>query len=238
MTRSCRLKPGRIFALSIGSGVASGLLLVAMNVLVAGPHVSKMSDIYFDALMSQGDLVEEDFDSSLQTLYFWQTAFPIVMGVAAGVLIAVAYIKAGRNAFRMALAVAGTAWFSLFVMPAIKYPYNPDTLYNPDAAKSYATLFVSYAAASGLAALGTAVGFARTKRKNWYVGAAGVYLAITAGLFFAFPDYPPSDIVPMAILGAWRSASAAGMTAFWFGLGILSGALLEREEKKGAGRGI
>jgi hypothetical protein len=31
---------------------------------------------------------------------------------------------------------------------------------------------------------------------------------------------------------------AAGMTALWLALGIISGALLEREEKKGAGRGI
>lgn len=232
------LKVGRIFAFSVGSGVAAGLLLVAMNLFVAGPQISKMSDIYFEAMMSRGDLVEEDFDASLQTLYFWQTAFPIVMGVAAGALIAVAYLKAGKSAFKVALAVTGAAWFSLFVMPAIKYPYNPDTLYNPDAAASYTLFFVAYAAASGLAALGTAVIFARTKRKNWYIGAAGVYLGITAGLFFAFPDYPQSDVVPMAILGTWRSASAAGITAFWFALGILSGALLEREEKKGAGRGI
>lgn len=226
-------KAGRIFALSVGSGIAAGALLVAMNVFVAGPHIDRMTDIYFDALMSQGDLVEEEFDSSLQSLYFWQAAFPMVMGIAAGAAVAAAYIKAGKGAFKVALVVAGVAWFSLFVMPALKYPYNPDTLYNPEAATNYATLFASYAAASGLAALGTAVVFSRTKRKNWYIGAAGVYLAITAGLYFAFPDYPQSDAVPSAILAAWRSASAAGVTAFWFTLGILSGALLEREEKKG-----
>ncbi|MEO9295153.1 MAG: CbtA family protein [Nitrososphaera sp.] len=233
------MKAGRIFALSIGSGIAAGALLIAMNMFVAGPHIDKMTNIYFDALMSQGDLVEEEFDSSLQSLYFWQAAFPMVMGIAGGALVAIAYVQAtGKNAFKVALVVAGVAWFSLFVMPAIKYPYNSDTLYNPEAATSYATLFAAYAAISGLAALGTAIVFARTKRKNWYIGAAGVYLAITAGLFFAFPNYPQSDVVPSAILAAWRSASAAGMTAFWFTLGILAGALLEREEKKGAGRGI
>lgn len=238
MTRSYSLKPSRIFAISLASGVAAGALLVAMNLFVAGPYISQMNDIYYDDLLTQGDLIEEEFDSSLQSVYFWQTAFPMVMGLAAGALIAITYIKAGKGAFKVALTVAGVAWFSLYVMPAIKYPYNPDTLYNPEAAQSYMTLFAEYATASGLATLGTAVVFARMKRKNWYIGAAGVYLAITAALFFAFPDYPPSDVVPSAILGAWRSASAAGMTAFWFTLGILAGALLEREEKKGAGRGI
>jgi hypothetical protein len=232
------LKAGRVFALSLAAGVAAGVVLVAMNFFVIGPYVQQMSDAYVEAQLSEGDFVEEEFDAKTQALNVWQAAFPMVIGAAGGALVAGAYIKAGKDPFKIALVVAGTAWFSLYVMPALKYPYNPDTLFNPDAAGQYMVLFAAYAASSGAAALGSFIAFAKTGRNNWYVGAAGVYLAIAAVLFFVFPDYQQPYIVRMSLLGAWRSASAAGMTAFWFTLGILAGVLLEREEKKGVGRGI
>jgi len=137
------------------------------------------------------------------------------------------------------LAVAGAAWFSLYVMPALKYPPSPDTLFDAEVAGQYSMMFAAYAASSGLAALGCAVAFAKTKRKNWYVGAAGAYLAIAAALFFVFPGLPEPPSYPQSLLGAWRSATAAGATAFWFITGILAGALLERaqlQSSKGARR--
>ncbi|MER3407387.1 MAG: hypothetical protein C4292_00770, partial [Nitrososphaera sp.] len=132
--------------------------------------------------------------------------------------------RAPAGAFRAALAVAGAAWFSLYVMPALKYPPSPDTLFDAEVAGQYSMMFAAYAASSGLAALGCAVAFAKTKRKNWYVGAAGAYLAIAAALFFVFPGLPEPPSYPQSLLGAWRSATAAGATAFWFITGILAGA--------------
>jgi hypothetical protein len=232
------LKAGRVFALSLAAGVAAGAVLVAMNFFVIGPRIQQMSDAYVEAQLSAGDFVEEEFDANTQWLGIWQVAFPMAIGIAGGALVATTYLRARKDAFKVALIVAGTAWFSLYVMPALKYPYDPDTLFNPNAAGQYMMLFAAYAASSGAAALGSVIAFARTRRKNWYVGTAGVYLAIAAVLFFVFPDYQQPDTIRMSLLGEWRSAGAAGMTAFWFTLGILAGVLLEREEKKGAGRGI
>jgi MFS family permease len=154
------------------------------------------------------------------------------------VLVAVTYIKSGKAGFTVALAVASAAWFSLYVMPALKYPLLPDVVFDPTSAGEYGVLFAAYSTSSALAALGSAVGFAKTGRKNWYFGAAGAYLAIVAGLYAVFPSLPEPEFYDATLLGTWRSTTAAGMTAFWFTLGILAGALLEREEKKGAGRGI
>ena len=228
---------GRVFALSIAAGLLAGMVLVAMNLIVVNQHIEPLADLYFDFLLEEGMMDDEDeFDAMLQSLYAWQVAFPLAIGPAAGALVAGAYIKIRKDAFKVALAVAGVAWLSLYVMPVIKYPYSPDALFIPEAAGTYMTLFASYSAASGLAALGSAFALAKTGKKNWYIGAAGVYLAIVAGLYFAFSSYPETEIVPLSLLGAWRSANAAAMTAFWFTLGIVAGILLER--KNGAGRGI
>ena len=228
---------GQVFALSIAAGLLAGVVLAAMNLLVVNQYIEPMADLYFDFLLEEGMMEDEDeFDAMLQSLYIWQVAFPPAIGPAAGALVAGAYLKIRKDAFKVALAVAGAAWLSLYVMPVLKYPYSPDALFIPEVAGTYMALFASYSAASGLAALGSAFALAKTGRKNWYIGAAGVYLAIVAGLFFAFPSYPETEIVPLSMLGAWRSASAAAMTAFWFTLGIVAGVLLER--KNGAGRGI
>lgn len=232
------MRAGRAFALSIASGMVAAAVLVAMNYLVAGQYVSELEFEYVNLKLAEGLYVEEEIDSALQMQHFWRTGFPAIMGVAGAALVAAAYIKQRKNGFVVALVVAGAAWFSLYVMPALKYPLMPDVVFDPTTAGQYATLFAGYSASSGLAALGAAVGFAKTGRRNWYFGAAGVYLAIVAGLYVAFPSLPEAEFYDRELLGAWRSATAAGMTAFWFTLGILAGALFEREEKKGAGRGI
>lgn len=232
------MQAGRALVLSLVSGMVAAAVLVAMNYAVAGQYVGELEFQYIDIKLAEGFYVEEEIDSALQMQHFWRTAFPFIMGGGGGTLIAVAYEKRGKNGFTVALAVAAAAWFSLYVMPALKYPLVPDVVFDPAAAGEYGTLFAAYSALSALAALGSVVGFAKTGRKNWYFGAAGVYLAIIAGLYAVFPSLPEAEFYNMTILAAWRSAAAAGMTAFWFALGILAGALLEREEKKGAGRGI
>ncbi|MEW5840472.1 CbtA family protein [Nitrososphaera sp.] len=230
-------------ALSAGAGLLAGVVLAAMNLFVVGPYVEQMADVYFDVLASEGELGDEEFEAALKSLYAWQMAFPVAMGLAAGALVGVIYLRiasAGdigrrKGAFKIALAVAVAAWVALYVMPALKYPYPPGVLFDPEAAGAYMALFSGYAALSGAAALGSAIAFSRMgKRSNWYFGAAGAYLAVMAAMFFAFPDYQQqqSDIIPLPLLNAWRSASAAVMTAFWFTLGIATGALLEWREKK------
>ena len=220
------------------AGAVAAAVLIAMNYLVAGRYVSELEFQYIDLKLAEGFYIEEEIESALQAQHFWRTGFPVIMGIGGGAAVALAYAKRGKGAFMLALSVAAAAWFSLYVMPALKYPLVPDVVFDPAAAGEYAGLFAGYSAASGLAALGAAIGFAKTKRKNWYFGAAGAYLAIMAGLYAAFPSLPEPEFYDNEFLGAWRSATAGGMTAFWFTLGILAGALLEREEKKGAGRGI
>ncbi|AIC15621.1 CbtA family protein [Nitrososphaera viennensis] len=229
----------KAFSLAIIAGIIGGALMAAINFTIVQARQSEIADFYADEFVAPGIIDEGEFDQKLQELQLQNVALPVATGVAGGALVAAVYLRAGAGAFKVALAVAGAAWLALYVMPAIKYPANPDTVFNPEGDGGYSMLYTGYAAASGLAALGSAIAFSRTGRKNWYFGAAGLYVGIIAALYVAFPAFSGLEFVPQQLLAGWRSSMAAGTTALWFALGIIAGALLEREEKKKiAGRGI
>lgn len=227
------MQASRVFAVCVGAGALAGALMLAINIVVVQSWLDQLADHYTEEFLLSGDFGEEEFDQMLANARLQNLGLPMAYGVLGGVLVTVAYLRVRKDAFKVALVVAGAAWFSLYVMPAAKYPANPDTLFNPEGDGGYFALFAGYSAASGLAALGSAVGFAKTKRRNWYIGAAGVYLGIIGALYFVFPAFPELEPVPKELLVGWQGGIAAGVTAMWFTLGIVSGALLEREEKKG-----
>lgn len=229
----------RVIAVSIAAGIVAGLILAAFNSTVARPYIVKLADDYSTFLEVTGELDFDEYERSLRSLYLWQTAGPIIMGGVSGGAFAAVYAKFRTSKPLMtALMIVGVAWFSLYAMPAAKYPSSLEALFDQEAARSYYSLYASYSAISGLAALGSAIAFSKTKRKNWPFGAAGVYLAIAAAMYFVFPSYPEVDYVDLQLLNGWRSVSAAGMTAFWFLLGIIAGVLLEFLGRKDAEKAI
>lgn len=227
------LRAQRAFLLAIIAGIAGGALAAAINFTVVQTRQNAITDFYGDQFVAHGIIDEDEFNQELQMLQVQDVALPIATGIGGGALVAAVYLRIGAGAFKVALAVAGAAWLALYVMPAVKYPANPDTFFNPEGDGGYSMFYIAYTAASGLAALGSAVAFSKTGRKNWYVGAAGVYIGVLGALYFAFPAFSSDlEFVPQQLLAEWHSSMAASATAQWFALGIIAGALLEREEKK------
>ncbi|HVX03192.1 MAG TPA: CbtA family protein [Nitrososphaera sp.] len=222
----------RAFLLAIIAGVIGGVLMVAINFTIVQARQSEISDFYADLFVAHGIIDEDEFNQKLQELQVQDIVLPIATGIGGGVLVAAVYLRIGAGAFKVALAVAGAAWLALYIMPAIKYPANPDTAYNPEGDGGYSIFYAGYTAASGFAALGSAIAFSKTGRKNWYMGAAGVYIGIIGVLYYLFPAFSSDlEIVPQQLLAEWHSSMAASAAALWFALGIIAGALLEREEK-------
>jgi uncharacterized protein (DUF2062 family) len=225
-----RLQTGRAFGLSILAGMIAGGVLAGINMALVQPYTTMLADIELETLLAEGEFDEEEFDARLQSIYFSQLYGPIILGLAGGALVGGAFV-AGKvrtmGPLKAAIAIAGIAWFVLYVVPSVKYPPSPEAMFDPEAAGTYQALFAGYTALSGLAAFGIAFGFRKVKRKEKAFGAAALYLAVVAGAFFAFPDYRSEDdpFLPQPLLNAWRSAISLSMTAFWFALGIICGVL-------------
>lgn len=225
----------RAFTLSIIAGIFAGIIAVAINFTVVQARQNDIANFYADEFVAPGIIDEEAFNHKLQQLQVQNLVLPIAIGVGGGAVIALVYRKVGRGAFKVALGVAGAAWLALCIMPAIKYPANPDTAFNTEGDGGYSMINAGYTAASVAAALGSAFVFSKVGRNNWYIGGAGLYIGLVGGLYFLFPSFFGLEFVPKQLLAEWRSSMTASMTALWFSLGIISGALLEREEKKEKG---
>lgn len=235
------LQSSRVFALSILAGLIAGGIAVAANAALVQPYTNAIVELWIDELLAEGEFDEEEFDLQTQSIYSSQVTGYIINGLAAGALVGGVYVfssssnsklptAAARTTitspFKVAVMIAGAAWFVLYVVPAVKYPSSPEALLDSEAAGSYYPLYAGYVTVSGLSALGIATVFRRVKRKDKMFGMAALYLAVMAAVFFAFPDYQEDTLLfPQPVVNAWRAFISATMTALWFAAGMISGLL-------------
>jgi hypothetical protein len=234
------LQSSRVFALSILAGLIASGIAVAANAALVQPYTNAIVELWIDELLAEGEFDEEEFDLQAQSIYSSQVTGYIINGLAAGALVGGVYVfssssssnsklptaAAATSPFKVAVMIAGAAWFVLYVVPAVKYPPSPEALLDSEAAGSYYPLYVGYVTVSGLSALGIATVFRRVKRKDKVFGMAALYLAVMAAVFFAFPDYQEDTLLfPQPVVNAWRASISAAMTALWFAAGMISGLL-------------
>lgn len=235
------LQSSRVFALSILAGLIAGGIAVAANAALVQPYTNAIVELWIDELLAEGEFDEEEFDLQTQSIYSSQVTGYIINGLAAGALVGGVYVFSSSSSnsklstaaattitspFKVAVMIAGAAWFVLYVVPAVKYPSSPEALLDSEAAGSYYPLYAGYVTVSGLSALGIATGFRRVKRKDKVFGMAALYLAVMAAVFFAFPDYQEDTLLfPQPVVNAWRASISAAMTALWFAAGMISGLL-------------
>jgi Probable cobalt transporter subunit (CbtA) len=236
------LQSSRVFALSILAGLIAGGIAVAANAALVQPYTNAIVELWIDELLAEGEFDEEEFDLQTQSIYSSQVTGYIINGLAAGALVGGVYVFSSSSSssnsklptaattitspFKVAVMIAGAAWFVLYVVPAVKYPSSPEALLDSEAAGSYYPLYAGYVTVSGLSALGVATGFRRVKRKDKVFGMAALYLAVMAAVFFAFPDHQEDTLLfPQPVVNAWRASISAAMTALWFAAGMISGLL-------------
>lgn len=235
------LQSSRVFALSILAGLIAGGIAVAANAALVQPYTNAIVELWIDELLAGGEFDEEEFDLQTQSIYSSQVTGYIINGLAAGALVGGVYVFSSSDSklptaaaarttitspFKVAVMIAGAAWFVLYVVPAVKYPSSPEALLDSEAAGSYYPLYAGYVTVSGLSALGIATVFRRVKRKDKMFGMAALYLAVMAAVSFAFPDYQEDTLLfPQPVVNAWRAFISATMTALWFAAGMISGLL-------------
>ncbi len=218
------------------AGVISGLIYGSINLVVTEPFIDQAIDLETKNALAEG----RDVGSPEEIAHYrtWQKGGGVlagsIMGLSLGSLFALVYAFAwpslrGSNGMKKGLFLAAIIWFTIFMVPFLKYPANPPSVGDPDTIYYRQSLYLLFITASGLGALGLAFLYKKLgNRKYRKFVIPAVYAAYIAAVFVAMPPNPDQITAPMQLVNNFRIASALTVTAFWFILGTIFGVLWDR----------
>jgi hypothetical protein len=219
-------------------GVVAGALAFAVAYVFGEPQVQHAIDFEAQGARAshapeEAELVARGVQSTLGLL-----TGTVVMGVALGglfsLLFAWAYGRIGTTGPRVTAAVlALTAFLTITVVPATKYPANPPAVGNPDTIDSRTVLALAMIAIAIIAVV-AALRLRRELRPRlgaWNAGiVAGVaFVALVAVAELILPVAEPTPPgFPADVLWRFRIASLGVNATLWATLGLGFGAAAER----------
>jgi predicted cobalt transporter CbtA len=229
------MKATTFIAITLISGAIAGTILGAVNQIVVEPYIERAIELEMQNARESGEIINP---VEFAAYRFWQRGGEIaagtILGLSLGSLFGIVFAY-GRNSvpgssnIKKALIIAGIMWFTLFLMPALKYPANPPAVGDPDTIAYRQGLYLAFLAISGFSALGLALIYRRMgaiHAKKVVIPA--VYAAIIASAYFAMPASPDEITAPMDLVVGFRIASMLTVTMFWGLLGLTLGAFWDR----------
>lgn len=220
--------------ITLSSGVIAGIILAFLNLGIVEPTIDKAIALEVQKQVSSGENVNM---SELIDYRYWQKAGAFAGGAIYGAglasLFGVVFVFArsklpGKNNKQKAILLAGIMWLVLFLMVALKYPANPPAVGDPETIYYRETLYVGYIMISGLAALGMAVIWIRTRMNSKKIIIPLMYAAIMVTAYVVMPSNPDKIEISMDLIQTFRILTAITIGVFWGILGIIFGSLWDK----------
>ena len=217
------------------AGVFSGLIYSGLNLLLAEPFIDQAIGIEIQNLISEGEDVNMEETAQYR---LWQKGGEVAAGLILGMSFASFYAIVygytrksllGSSDLKKSLFLASIIWFTIFMIPFLKYPGNPPAVGDPETIYYRQGLYVTFVAISGLGALGFAFlyrAMSSINAKKFIVPA--LYAAYIIGFSFVMPPNPDAVTIPMELLTNFRIVTVLTATVFWIILGITFGSLWDR----------
>ena len=223
---------GRYLKLGALAGIAGGVALALFLLLVGEDSIGDAIALEEAAAGHGGS--DAPFTRGAQMVggalgsLFVGAALGAVFGV---VFAATRHRLPGRDDWRRAMWLAGAAFVSIQLVPALKYPANPPAVGDPDTVDRRTLLFLLLVAFTIVATV------AATRLRRWLDGrglpehaavtAAVVAWLVMVGLALALFPPPPDPVrIPADLAWRFRLASIGGVAAFWATTGTVFGWLL------------
>jgi len=228
------LKALTLVGITLSSGVIAGIILAFLNLGIVEPTIDKAIALEVQKQVSSGENVNM---SELIDYRYWQKAGAFAGGAIYGAglasLFGVVFVFArsklpGKNNKQKAILLAGIMWLVLFLMVALKYPANPPAVGDPETIYYRETLYVGYILISGLAALGMAVIWIRTRMNSKKIIIPLMYAAIMVMAYVVMPSNPDKIEISMDLIQTFRILTAITIGVFWGTLGIIFGSLWDK----------
>jgi predicted cobalt transporter CbtA len=234
------MKTGLFIIIVLISGCFAGLIHGGINLVIVEPYLDQAIEIENQTLFAMG--VEEDtsaFWVEYNSYRVWQKGGQIlagaILGTSIAALVGIVFLFVRKtlpqgNNVKKTLILSGLMWFTIFVIPFLKYPANPPTVGESETVVMRGILFVSFIAISGLGA----VAFYQVYKKlqNRKILAFAGYAVFISIVFFIMPENPDEITAPMELVDGFRSASFVAVSVYWLTLGLILGGFVEKLQER------
>ena len=214
------------------SGCFAGIIYGGLNLVIVEPYLDKAINIENQNLFSAGEEVDgPQFWVEYYEYRSWQKGGEMlagaIFGISVGSLFGIVYALSkkslpSKNNIGKTLILAGLMWFTLFVIPFLKYPANPPTVGESETVVLRGILYITLIVISGLMAIGFYQIFKRLKNKNRVLAIIG-YAILMSIVFFMMPDNPDKISTSMELVNGFRAVAFLTGTVFWFTLALFLG---------------
>ena len=222
------------------SGALAGAIHGTVNFAFVEPYLDQAIGIENQNLFASGE--EEDnpqFWAEYESYRIWQKSGQVLAGAILGtsisalvgiVFLFVRHALPEGNNVKKTLILSGLMWFTIFVIPFLKYPANPPTVGEAETVVMRGILFITFIAISGFGA----VAFYQVYKKlqNRKVIAFAGYAVFISVAFFLMPENPDKITAPMQLVEGFRSASFVTVSVYWLTLGLILGGFIEKLQER------
>ena len=234
------MKTGLFIIIVLISGCFAGLIHGGLNLVIVEPYLDQAIGIENQTLFATGE--EEDtteFWVEYNSYRIWQKGGQVlagaILGTSIAALVGIVFLFVRKtlpegNNVKKTLILSGLMWFTIFVIPFLKYPANPPTVGETETVVLRGILFVSFIAISGLSAVGFYQIYKRLKNRKIlaFIGYA-VFISIA---FFLMPENPDEITAPMELVEEFRGASFIAVSVYWLTLGLILGGFVEKLQER------
>lgn len=219
------------------SGAFAGLIHGTVNFAIVEPYLDQAIGIENQNLFATGEEKDTpEFWVEYEGYRIWQKSGQIfagvILGTSIGALFGIVFALSrnslpGNNDVKKALVLAGVMWFTMFVIPFLKYPVNPPTVGDPETVVLRSILYLSFITISGFGAVGFYKLSQKFQSKRKLVAIIGYSIFISV-VFFVMPENPDEITAPMDLVNEFRIMSFLGVTSFWISIGVILGLFWNR----------
>ena len=231
------MKTGIFIVIVLLSGCFAGTIYGTLNLIIVEPYLDDAINIENQNLFSAGEEIDgPQFWVEYYEYRSWQKGGQIlagaILGTSIGSLFGIIYALSkkslpSRNNIGKTLILAGLMWFTLFVIPFLKYPANPPTVGDGETVVLRGILYLTLIAISGFLAIGFYQIFKRLKAKNRILPIIG-YGVLISIVFFVMPENPDEISTSMELVNGFRAVAFLTGTVFWFTLALFLGVFWQK----------